>query len=98
MKAAAFIMCFLFLVGCSMPTTSVQTVDDRPSISVHGAPRGAVLFVDGLSMGPADYYDGDPHILRLESGTHEIRIVKDGAVVFSERIFLGSAHRKINVR
>jgi hypothetical protein len=98
MKAASLIMCLLLLVGCAMPTTRVQTVDDRPSISVHGAPRGAVLIVDGLSMGRADQYDGAPQILRLESGTHEIQIVKDDTVVFAERIFLGSAHKKINVR
>jgi hypothetical protein len=98
MKAAFLTLCILLLVGCAMPTTRVQTVDDRPSISVHGAPRGAVLFVDGLSMGAANQYDGAPNILRLEPGTHEILIAKDGAVVFTERIFLGSAHKKINVR
>jgi hypothetical protein len=96
MKAAFLIMCLSLLVGCAMPATRVQTIDDRPSISVHGAPRGALLYVDGLPMGPADQYRS-VEVLRLEPGTHEIQVVKDGTVIFAQRIFLGSAHKDINV-
>jgi hypothetical protein len=96
MKAAFLILCLSLLVGCAMPATRVQTVDDRPSISVHGAPRGAMLYVDGLPMGPADQYRG-VEVLRLEPGIHEVQLVLDSVVIFTQRIFLGSAHKDINV-
>ncbi len=98
MKTAFLLLFLTLLAGCSMPTTKVQTADERPSISVQGAPRGAILFVDGLAMGRADQYAGAPEILRLEPGIHEIRLVQNGAVIFAQRIFLDSAHKTISVR
>jgi len=56
--------------GCSMPATSVRTVDDRPTLIFKGAPDGAVLFVDGLNLGPANQYNGAPKALIVEPGTH----------------------------
>ena len=49
--------------GCKMPSTSVRTIDDRPTLAFKNAPDGAILFVDGISMGVASEYDGDPNVL-----------------------------------
>ncbi|NNJ70965.1 MAG: hypothetical protein HKP10_06715, partial [Kiritimatiellales bacterium] len=41
-----------FLQGCSYPEpASITQKDNRPAIGVSGAPKGAILLVDGLAMG-----------------------------------------------
>ena len=90
---------FIFVfVGCSLPKTTVRTVDERPSIMVQGAPKESILFVDGLSMGKAKQYSGDPEVLILETGTHDVKIVENGSVIFEQRVFLGSSLKTIKVR
>ena len=54
--------------GCVGPTTTVRTVDTRPAIAVAGAPSGAVLYVDGIAVGSADSYDGNPNVLLIAGG------------------------------
>jgi hypothetical protein len=64
-------------------------VDGRPKVLVKDAPKGALLFVDGISMGEADSYRGDPTVLLLESGTHLLEVKAGDRLVFSQRIFFG---------
>lgn len=86
-------------LGCSLPTTSVKTVDNRPSIEILNAPEGARLFVDNVNMGPVDKYNGDPNVLLLEPGTHMITVKSQGgAVLYSQKAFLESELKTINVR
>jgi len=85
-------------MGCSMPTTTVKTVDSRPSISITGAPKGSVLFVDGISMGIADKFDGHPNILSIEPGTHNIEIRNDKGVIYQQTIFVESELKNIVVK
>jgi len=61
MNKSTYLICLLTALvfsGCAMPTTSVRTVDDRPTLAIKGAPEGAILFVDGLNMGLANQYSG----------------------------------------
>ena len=88
----------MLFVGCSMPATTVKTVDTRPSISVTGAPQDAALLVDGLDMGIASQYDGHPKILLIEPGTHKIEIRKDGALIYQQVIFVESELKNIVVK
>lgn len=65
---------------------------------VKDAPKGALLFVDGVSMGQADSYSGDPSVLLLEPGTHVIEVKAGDRLLFSQRIFLGGSElRTISV-
>jgi len=84
--------------GCSMPATSVRTVDDRPTLIFKGAPDGAVLFVDGLNLGPANQYNGAPKALIVEPGTHNVRITVNDVVVYEQRVFVESSLKTITVR
>jgi hypothetical protein len=88
----------LALAGCVGPTTTVRTVDTRPAIALVGAPGGTVLYVDGVAVGRASDYDGNPNVLRVEPGTHEID-VRDGAgrSVFNQRVFVESELKTIQV-
>jgi uncharacterized lipoprotein YajG len=86
------------LGGCSMPSTVVRTVDDRPTLAFKGAPREAILFVDGINMGSAAQYDGDPKVLTVETGTHNV-IVKVGQEdIFEKRVFVESSLKTITIK
>jgi hypothetical protein len=86
------------LGACAGPTTVVRTVDTRPAIALAGAPSGTLLYVDGAPVGDPSDYDGRPNILRVEPGTHHLEI-RDGrgAVVFSQRVFVESELKTVQV-
>ncbi len=88
----------LALAACAGPTTTLKTVDTRPAIAIAGAPGGTQLFVDGLPVGDADRYDGNPDILRVEPGTHDLEIRNaSGAVIFRQRVFVESELKTVQV-
>jgi uncharacterized lipoprotein YajG len=89
----------LTLAACNIhnPATTVRTLDERPSLSLSGAPAEAVLFVDGLDMGPAKAYDGRPQVLRLEPGTHLIEVKSAGVTIFKQTVFIESGLKEIKV-
>lgn len=82
-------MLLIAALGCVEPRTNTQTVDGRPKVLVKDAPKGAVLYVDGVSMGQADSYRGDPGVLLLDPGTHLIEVKAADRLLFSQRIFFG---------
>jgi len=86
-------------VGCSsLPETRVETTDTRPQLLIKGAPENSVLLVDGLRMGKANDFNGDPNILRVEPGTHVISIVSaTGSTILTQRVFLESEMKTITV-
>ena len=86
------------LTGCSMPTTTVKTVDSRPSISIVGASDDAVLLVDGVLVGKASSYNGQPDVLVLEPGTHRIVVKQNGTISYDQKIFVDSETKQINIR
>jgi hypothetical protein len=87
-----------FLAACAMPQTTARTVDHRPSLAVTGAPAGSVLLIDGQEVGPANAYDGNPAVLRLEPGTHQVEVRRaDGAPLLAQKVFLDSELKRIEV-
>ena len=94
---SAFIVLFS-LIGCSLPSTTVRSVDSRPSISIKGAPANAELLIDGLSMGKANSYNGEPQTLTIEPGTHRVLITENGNVLYDHNIFVESELKTITVR
>lgn len=93
------ILLLVLLASCTgMPQTVVTTPDTRPSLAVAGAPDGALLYVDGRLAGEAVRFDGNPGILLVEPGTHEVTVRgKDGAVLLEERIFVESERKVLTV-
>lgn len=83
------------VVGCAYPTTMVNTVDDRPRITIEGAPAKAQLYVDNLLMGEVGTFSGRRNkALALEAGTHQIEVVSEGRTIHSQRVFLGEGTYK----
>ena len=99
LKPGLVIIALAVLAGCSYPSSRTEISDERPSIALSGAPKGSVVFVDGLEMGPATKFDGRNNVLMLEPGNHVIRILLGNDVLLTERIFLsGQATRTLLVR
>ncbi len=99
MKTAAWVLSLAtMLSACSAPSTTVRTRDTRPGLAVIDTPPGAVLVLDGKTVGPAIEYSGQPNVLRLEPGTHDVEL-RDarGTVVFRQTIFVESEIKTIRV-
>jgi hypothetical protein len=89
----------LLLAGCvSTPATTVKSTDARPGLAFAGAPAGSQLFVDGNALGDATIWNGQPAVLRVEAGTHQVE-VRDaaGRVLFRQRVFVESETKTLQV-
>ena len=82
------------VAGCAYPTSMVNTVDDRPRITIEGAPDDAQLYVDNLLMGEVGTYSDRNGSLVLQAGTHQIEVISGGRTIHSERVFLGQGTYK----
>ena len=85
MKTSIAVLLALLLSACALPQTTVRTGSTQPSLVVQGAPSNAVLFVDGLSMGPAQQFDGNPKVLAVLEGVHTLEVHQGSAVIFQEK-------------
>lgn len=84
------------LSGCAgQPVSTVSTPDTRPALAIRGAPADAMLQVDGLTIGAAAQFHGQPTVLKVEPGRHTITIVRRGQTLLTERLFLGEGEVKI---
>jgi uncharacterized lipoprotein YajG len=78
------------LAACSLPQTTVRTGLPPPTMIVTGAPPGSVLVVDGLDMGSAAQYSGNPKVLAVLEGTHQVEVRLGANVVYREKAFVSS--------
>ncbi len=88
-----------FIVGCAprYATTTVNTIDTRPTLSFKNVSETAVVLVDNINMGIASQYNGKPKVLVVEQGTHEVAIMENNKVIFRQTIFVESENKVINV-
>lgn len=94
MKHAFLLAWVLFLTACALPDTVVKTGSPRPQLAIKGAPIDSVLIVDGLSMGASSQYDGNPKVLIVEEGVHQIDIQQAGKAIHSEKVFISNGETK----
>jgi len=98
MKIGLTVISALILCACAVPSTTVRTTDTRPSLAFEGAPEGAKVYVDGLLVGDAEKYDGQPGILLVEPGTHQISVKgRDGSVLMERKVYVESEIKTIKV-
>jgi hypothetical protein len=90
MKYYLSLVIVALLAGCALPNTSVKTGSSPPTLIVRGAPAGSVLYVDGLSMGNAAQFDGNPKTLAVLEGTHQVEVRVGDSVVYKEKAFTSS--------
>jgi len=90
LKALSIVTLLSALSGCALPQTTVRTGSEQPSLLVKGAPSGTVLYVDGFAMGPAPQFDGNPNVLAVLEGVHQVEIRQGNAVIFHDKVFLSN--------
>jgi uncharacterized lipoprotein YajG len=90
MKQFLVLVAMVILTACTLPQTTVRTGLPAPTLMVTGAPSGSVLFVDGLDMGSAGQYDGNPKVLAVLEGTHQVEVRLATGVVYREKAFVSS--------
>ena len=98
MKKELLLCLILVVAACSMPVTQVRTVDTNPSIIVQGAPEDAFLVVDGIRVGRANEYNGQPNALKIIPGTHTVSIISPtGNEIMTQKVFVESEVKTIIV-
>jgi hypothetical protein len=90
MKTLSFLLVVALLSACALPQTTVKTGSAPPTLIVKGAPAGSILFVDGLAMGNAAQYDGNPKTLAVLEGTHQVEVRLGSTLVYKEKAFASS--------
>ncbi len=90
MRYWAMVAC-LGLAACGQPADQTRILDERPSILVQGAPGGSLLLVDGLVAGPVQTPGGTPQAIRIEPGTHLLKVMVNGRLILSDRVFVSGA-------
>jgi len=64
------------------------------TLLVKGAPTGAMLYVDGLSMGLAEQYNAAPNVLVVLQGVHQVEIRQGSNILYTEKVLAstGESH------
>ncbi len=88
----------LLVCGCRYPTTNVSTGDSRPTLSFNNAPKGSYVWVDGINMGHAAQYNGNPKVLIVQPGTHEVKVTLENILLTKQTIFVESQNKVINIQ
>lgn len=94
MKNYASIVFALLLSACALPDTTVKTGSPRPTLVIKGAPADSTLIVDGLVMGAAAQFNGDPNVLILEEGVHQIVIKQAGITIHAEKTVISNGESR----
>jgi len=71
---------------------------DPPEIIVTGAPKGSIIFVDGLQTGQEVTVSDHPQALTVAAGTHKVEIHLGDTVVYREDTYVvPGEHRVVTV-
>lgn len=87
----------LILLGCGTPKEATIGVGNEGTIRIICNPGDAEVFVDGVSMGDVNRYDGNPGYIKLSSGTHKIEIRKEAYAPYTREIYAGKSLQTIEV-
>ncbi len=94
MKIILSIFIALTLTACALPETGVRTGSPRPTLYIKGDVKGMDLFIDGIQIGLAEQFNGNPKVLVVEEGAHIVQIKKAGSVVHSEKTFVSNGESR----
>lgn len=101
MKRKLLIVLFAFILSScgSMPETIVKITDTRPQLAIKGAPPRSILYIDGLKIGEAHDYNGNPKTLVIEPGSHLVTVKSpQGDLIHNQKIFVESELKVISVK
>jgi hypothetical protein len=82
------------VAGCAYPVSTVQQGAEQSALFVPNAPAGAVVEVDGMSLGAAIAADGKkPAILPVTAGKHRVVVRGVGGPLFDKDIYVGAGSK-----
>jgi len=95
-----YILCLMLITffGCSMPATTVRSVDSRPSIAIEGGSSDSELFINGKGVGKTSAFDGHPNVLTIEPGSHTIVVKSNGSIVYQQDFFVESELKTFKIK
>ena len=94
MKIPLTLILLASLSACALPETSVKTGAARPRLSFPNAGPDTILVMDGITIGPAARYDGNPGVLQVEEGTHLLELKRNGQTLYREKAFVSNGENK----
>ncbi|NVK17146.1 MAG: hypothetical protein HWE30_00470 [Methylocystaceae bacterium] len=94
MKNFLAIAAVIILSACSYPHTNTTTVNDEPTLVFEGTSSTAEVYLNGLNVGLAANYNGEPNSLIVPRGTHQLEIRDNGTIILSEKIFVSDGSVK----
>ncbi len=98
MKTLLAMFLLATLSACALPETSVRTGAVRPKLAFPNAAPDMILFIDGIAIGPAARYDGNPGVLLVEEGVHLLELKRGGQTIHSEKTLVSNGEtRAINI-
>ncbi len=92
------LVCFTLVACVQTPTRNTQVVDDRPGLAFDLASpslAGHELEVDGVSYGRVGQFLAGENLLKIIDGTHQVKLLSDGRVVFEQEVYLGAGSNRI---
>jgi len=89
MRALSLVVVLALTLGCAYGGGTTRSVDDAPTVSVTGAPEGAILYVDGVEYGLASRFTTSTPV-EVIPGVHVIEIRLGTSVLHSEKIYSGT--------
>lgn len=87
-----------WLSACSGFASKKTHPPDPTELIVTGAPKGSIVYVDGLQAGQPMEQSDHPQILDVSAGAHKVEVHLDDTVVYREDTYLGPGeHRVVRV-
>lgn len=94
MKILVALTLLASLSACALPETSVRSGAVRPKLAFPNAEPDVTLVVDGITIGPADHYNGNPGVLLVEEGVHLVELKRNGQTIHSEKTLVGNGETR----
>jgi hypothetical protein len=94
MKRVSIILLSLITAACALPETTVSSGAQRPRLVIQGAPDDAELVVDGITMGAAQRFNGQPGVLLVEEGVHQVEVRRAGMRIHAEKLLIGAGETR----
>jgi len=95
MKTLLSLILLANLAACALPETAVKTGAGRPKLAFPNAGPDTILVMDGIMIGPAARYDGNPGVLLVEEGVHLLELKRNGQTVHSEKAFVSNGETRM---
>ena len=82
------------LGACALPDTVTTSGAQRPRLLIKGAPDDALLLIDSVPMGQAQRFNGQPGVLLIEEGVHQVELRRGGTVLHAEKVLVGAGETR----